>query len=166
MGCRGVGGLIGVGPPVAPRRPPGRIGRPPSAPSKQPAERPPPTHRPLTRVPDQIRAEIQPSGSSRHTLRIRTSVTASNHRRITAPHTRTFNHGAALAARPEPSGAHEAVACFMHARVRRPPGGELRRNSVKIVSLPRAPPRPCRHPSPRRAAIFMPTRVRHRRVEN
>ena len=37
-----------------------------------------------------------PSGSSRHTLRIRTWVTASNHRRITAPHTRTFNHGAAL----------------------------------------------------------------------
>ena len=38
-----------------------------------------------------------PSGSSRHHLRIRTWVTASNHRRITAPHTRTFNHGAALA---------------------------------------------------------------------
>ena len=36
------------------------------------------------------------SGSSRHHLRIRTWVTASNHRRITAPHTRTFNHGAAL----------------------------------------------------------------------
>ena len=39
---------------------------------------------------------ITTSGSSRHTLRIRTWVTASNHRRITAPHTRTFNHGAAL----------------------------------------------------------------------
>ena len=42
----------------------------------------------------------------------------------------------------------------------------LQRNSVKIGSLPRAPPRPCRHPSPHRAAIFMPTRVRLRRVEN
>ena len=40
------------------------------------------------------------SGSSRHHLRIRTWITASNHRRITAPHTRTFNHGAALAPRP------------------------------------------------------------------
>ena len=40
--------------------------------------------------------EGNPSGSSRHHLRIRTWVTASNHRRITAPHTRTFNHGAAL----------------------------------------------------------------------
>ena len=39
------------------------------------------------------------SGSSRHHLRIRTWVTASNHRRITAPHTRTFNHGAALVVR-------------------------------------------------------------------
>ena len=38
----------------------------------------------------------KPSGSSRHHLRIRTWITASNHRRITAPHTRTFNHGAAL----------------------------------------------------------------------
>ena len=33
---------------------------------------------------------------SRHNLRPRTWVTARNHRRITAPHTRTFNHGAAL----------------------------------------------------------------------
>ena len=41
----------------------------------------------------------EPSGSSRHHLRIRTWVTASNHRRITAPHTRTFNHGAALVVR-------------------------------------------------------------------
>ena len=40
------------------------------------------------------------SGSSRHHLRIRTWVTASNHRRITAPHTRTFSHGAALAGIP------------------------------------------------------------------
>ena len=45
-------------------------------------------------------------------------------------------------------------------------GWLLQRNSVKIGSLPRAPPRPCRHPSPRRAALFMPTRVRLRRVEN
>ena len=37
------------------------------------------------------------SGPSRHNLLIRTWVTARNHRRITAPHTRTFNHGAALA---------------------------------------------------------------------
>ena len=37
------------------------------------------------------------SGPSRHNLRQRTWVTARNHRRITAPHTRTFNHGAALA---------------------------------------------------------------------
>ena len=36
------------------------------------------------------------SGPSRHTLRTRTWVTARNHRRITAPQTRTFNHGAAL----------------------------------------------------------------------
>ena len=36
------------------------------------------------------------SGPSRHNLRTRTWVTARNHRRITAPHTRTFNHGAAL----------------------------------------------------------------------
>ena len=41
--------------------------------------------------------EHMASGSSRHHLRIRTWVTASNHRRITAPHTRTFSHGAALA---------------------------------------------------------------------
>ena len=56
-----------------------------------------------------------------------------------------------------------------HPRAKRPMNRAktpLQRNSVKIVSLPRAPPRPCRHPSPRRAAIFMPTRVRHRRVEN
>ena len=38
----------------------------------------------------------RPSGPSRHTLRTRTWVTARNHRRITAPQTRTFNHGAAL----------------------------------------------------------------------
>ena len=37
-----------------------------------------------------------PSGPSRHNLRPRTWVTARNHRRITAPRTRTFNHGAAL----------------------------------------------------------------------
>ena len=37
------------------------------------------------------------SGPSRHNLRPRTWATARNHRRITAPHTRTFNHGAALA---------------------------------------------------------------------
>ena len=36
------------------------------------------------------------SGPSRHNLRPRTWVTARNHRGITAPHTRTFNHGAAL----------------------------------------------------------------------
>ena len=36
------------------------------------------------------------SGPSRHNLRTRTWVTARNHRRITAPHTRTFNHGTAL----------------------------------------------------------------------
>ena len=44
--------------------------------------------------------DVRPSGSSRHHLRIRTWVTASNHRRITAPHTRTFNHGAALVSCP------------------------------------------------------------------
>ena len=36
------------------------------------------------------------SGPARHNLRTRTWVTARNHRRITAPRTRTFNHGAAL----------------------------------------------------------------------
>ena len=36
------------------------------------------------------------SGPPRHNLRTRTWVAARNHRRITAPHTRTFNHGAAL----------------------------------------------------------------------
>ena len=36
------------------------------------------------------------SGPSRHNLPTRTWVTARNHRRITAPQTRTFNHGAAL----------------------------------------------------------------------
>ena len=39
-------------------------------------------------------AERSPSVPSRHNLRPRTWVTARNHRRITAPHTRTFNHGA------------------------------------------------------------------------
>ena len=38
----------------------------------------------------------RPSGPPRHNLRTRTWVAARNHRRITAPHTRTFNHGAAL----------------------------------------------------------------------
>ena len=37
-----------------------------------------------------------PSGPSRHNIRTRTWVTARNHRRITAPHTRTFSHGAPL----------------------------------------------------------------------
>ena len=37
-----------------------------------------------------------PSGPPRHNLRTRTWVAARNHRRITAPHTRTFNHGTAL----------------------------------------------------------------------
>ena len=37
-----------------------------------------------------------PSGPSRHNLWTRTWVTARNHQRITAPQTRTFNHGAAL----------------------------------------------------------------------
>ena len=36
------------------------------------------------------------SGPPRHNLRTRTWVAARNHRRITAPRTRTFNHGAAL----------------------------------------------------------------------
>ena len=44
-------------------------------------------------------AERGPSVPSRHNLRPRTWVTARNHRRITAPHTRTFNHGAALVVR-------------------------------------------------------------------
>ena len=44
-----------------------------------------------------------PSVPSRHNLRPRTWVTARNHRRITAPHTRTFNHGAALGS-PAKSG--------------------------------------------------------------
>ena len=35
------------------------------------------------------------SDPSRHNLRTRTGVTARNHRRITAPHTRTFSHGEA-----------------------------------------------------------------------
>ena len=39
----------------------------------------------------------RPSGPPRHNLRTRTWVAARNHRRITAPHTRTFNHGTALA---------------------------------------------------------------------
>ena len=39
----------------------------------------------------------EPSGPPRHNIRTRTWVAARNHRRITAPHTRTFNHGAALA---------------------------------------------------------------------
>ena len=39
------------------------------------------------------------SGPPRHNIRTRTWVTARNHRRITAPHTRTFNHGAALVGR-------------------------------------------------------------------
>ena len=53
------------------------------------------------------RTLAQASGSSRHHLRIRTWVTASNHRRITAPHTRTFNHGAALVGGRRP-GADKA----------------------------------------------------------
>ena len=36
------------------------------------------------------------SGPPRHNLRTRTWVAARNHRRISAPRTRTFNHGAAL----------------------------------------------------------------------
>ena len=39
------------------------------------------------------------SGPSRHNLLTRTWLTARNHRRITAPQTRTFNHGAALVCR-------------------------------------------------------------------
>ena len=49
-----------------------------------------------------VQSYPETSGSSRHHLRIRTWITASNHRRITAPHTRTFNHGAALAASAKP----------------------------------------------------------------
>ena len=45
------------------------------------------------RAPERL---IMAQHASRHHLRIRTWVTASNNRRITAPHTRTFNHGAAL----------------------------------------------------------------------
>ena len=41
--------------------------------------------------------DLVTSGPSRHNIRTRTWVTARNHRRITAPHTQTFNHGAALA---------------------------------------------------------------------
>ena len=44
-------------------------------------------------------AASKPSGPSRHNIRTRTWVTARNHRRITAPHTQTFNHGAALVVR-------------------------------------------------------------------
>ena len=54
--------------------------------------------RSLVRRPDVVFRPDISSGSSRHHLRIRTWVTAGNHRRITAPHTRTFNHGAALVA--------------------------------------------------------------------
>ena len=56
----------------------------------------------LTDPPRYRAREIQPltpdqaSGPPRHNLRTRTWVAARNHRRITAPHTRTFNHGAAL----------------------------------------------------------------------
>ena len=57
------------------------------------------------------------SGSSRHHLRIRTWVTASNHRRITAPHTRTFNHGAAL------GRGTDLLPDRRHRRRRRPSGG-------------------------------------------
>ena len=45
-----------------------------------------------------------PSGASRHNLRTRTWVTARNRRRITAPHTRTFSHGEALAEQADDSG--------------------------------------------------------------
>ena len=41
----------------------------------------------------------QTSGPPRHNIRTRTGVAARNHRRITAPRTRTFNHGAALVVR-------------------------------------------------------------------
>ena len=44
------------------------------------------------------KGRLQTSGPPRHNLRTRTWVAARNHRRITAPRTRTFNHGAALGA--------------------------------------------------------------------
>ena len=44
-----------------------------------------------------------PSGPPRHNLRTRTWVAARNHRRITAPPTRTFNHGTALATTATPA---------------------------------------------------------------
>ena len=49
------------------------------------------------------------SGPSRHNLRTRTWVTARNHRRITAPHTRTFNHGAALGVGQPPDPLHQSA---------------------------------------------------------
>ena len=55
-------------------------------------------HLDATHSAAQRRAELVKlaSGSSRHNIRTRTWVTARNHRRITAPQTRMFNHGAAL----------------------------------------------------------------------
>ena len=52
--------------------------------------------RPPSTVPRPPAPAAPPSGPPRHNLRTRTWVAARNHRRITAPHTRTFNHGAAL----------------------------------------------------------------------
>ena len=49
-------------------------------------------------VPIRMCSRRETSGPSSHNLRTRTWVTARNHRRITAPHTRTFNHGTALVA--------------------------------------------------------------------
>ena len=72
------------------------------------------THRPGCSGLNMVTSARLASGPSRHNLLTRTWVTARNHRRITAPQTRTFNHGAAL-------GAVQSRASTSFRRSPRPP---------------------------------------------
>ena len=86
---------------------------------------------------------------SRHNLRPRTWVTARNHRRITAPHTRTFNHGAALErSERDPHGVHKWPDLTRPLRRVRRVDRTARRRARAGARLSTRPPPPWRASSP------------------